>query len=123
MSKDFSSAWLQQRDVRLAVKSIVPTQGVALESDLHKAIVAELKHRRWYFVHSRMDRPTTTQLGVVDFIVALPNGKTLWCEAKRKGGKLTQEQTITRHILVASGHWHEVVYSIEEFIEIINRKD
>ncbi len=121
MSKDFNSAWLQSRELKKVISSAnIRVASHALESDLHKAIEAELKRRRWYYVHSRMDKRTTTQLGVTDFIVAIPGGKTLWCEAKRKGGKLSQEQNITRHILLASGHWHEVVYSIEQFNKLID---
>jgi len=99
-------------------------QHVGLESKLHDDIEVELKRRRWYYVHSRTDQRTTTQLGVTDFIVAIPadektRPRTLWMEVKRKGTKLTKEQNITRHILVASGHWHEVVYSIGEFMSLL----
>lgn len=124
VSKEFTSAWLNQRNAR-SLDIQTKSDGVGLESELHKAIEAELKRRRWYYVHSRMDKRTTTQLGVTDFIVAIPapagtKPKTLWCEAKRKGGKLTKEQNITRHILLAAGHWHETVYSFEEFLSLLN---
>lgn len=95
-----------------------------LEGDLHDDIEKELKRRRWYYVHSRMDKPTTTELGVTDFIIAVPAGdgekpRTLWLEAKRHGAKLTKEQNITRHILLSAGHWHEVVYSKKQFLKIL----
>jgi len=82
---------------------------------LHLLIEDELKRRRWYYVHSRTDRATTQQAGVPDFIIATPNGKTLWIEAKRKGGKLSVEQNVTRHILLAMGHHFAVVFSMEDF--------
>src|ERR1700744_3157346 len=100
-------------------------QGVKLEGELHDKIEAELKRRRWYYVHSRMDKPTTTELGVTDFIIAVPANaagefpRTLWLEAKRHGAKLTKEQNIVRHILKAAGHWHEVVYSMKQFLELL----
>lgn len=100
-------------------------QGVKMESDLHDKIEAELKRRRWYYVHSRMDKPTTTELGVTDFIIAVPrlgaerHCRTLWLEAKRHGAKLTKEQNIVRHILLAAGHWHEVVYSMKQFLQLL----
>ena len=101
-------------------------EGVKLERDLHDKIEEELKRRRWYYVHSRMDKPTTTQLGVTDFVIAIPATKdgpaeTLWLEAKRHGAKLTKDQNIVRHILLASSHHHEVVYSMKQFIEIISK--
>jgi hypothetical protein len=112
---------LQRYEMRRApkIQQVTPPDAASLESKLHEEIEAELKRRRIYYVHSRMDRATTTQLGVTDFICAMPNGKTLWCEAKRKGGKLTKEQNITRHILLAAGHWHEVVYSMKQFLELL----
>lgn len=99
-------------------------QGVKMEGGLHDKIEEELKRRRWYYVHSRMDKRTTTQLGVTDFIIAIPengemHGRTLWLEAKRHGAKLTKEQNITRHILLASGHWHEVVFSFAQFLKLL----
>lgn len=94
-------------------------EGVKLEGDLHDKIEEELKLRRIYYVHSRMDKPTTTKLGVTDFIIAMPGGVTLWLEAKRHGAKLTKDQNIVRHILLAGNHWHEVVYSFKQFLNII----
>jgi hypothetical protein len=98
---------------------------VERESDLHDQIEAELKRRRWYYVHSRMDRATTTQLGVTDFIIAAPptgnvgQPRTFWVECKREGEKLNKEQTVTKHVLLALGHKHFVVFSFEEFLDQI----
>ena|SRR6185436_13553585 len=122
MSNPFDSAWLHQHEIKRAPKLIAPSQGVAMESELHAEIIDELKRRRLYFVRSRTDKRTTTQLGVPDFIIAMPNGKTLWVECKRKGNKLSQEQNITRHILIASGHRHAVVYSFQEFLNAIDKQ-
>jgi hypothetical protein len=91
------------------------------EAALHLLIEDELKRRRWYYVHSRTDRATTQQAGVPDFIIATPNGKTLWIEAKRKGGKLSVEQNVTRHILLAMGHHFAVVFSMEDFFLEANK--
>ena len=95
------------------------------ESELHEQIEDELNRRRWYFVHSRTDKKTTTQLGVPDFIIAAPEKfdrvSTYWVEVKRKGGKLTPEQTITRHVLQSLGHKWACVYSFEEFLTAIEQ--
>src|SRR6267154_4163837 len=98
------------------------------ESELHDQIEAELKRRRWYYVHSRTDKRTTQGLGVPDFIIAAPDrlifrgggsdtqlARTYWIEVKRKRGKLSQEQAVTKHVLTALGHRHHVVYSFKEF--------
>ncbi len=98
------------------------------ESELHQQIEAELKRRRWYYVHSRTDKKTTQQKGVVDFVIAGPSTannpatchpKTYWIEVKRKGGKLSAEQTITRHILQALGHKWAMVTTFDEFLSAI----
>lgn len=130
MSKQFDSAWLDMHNAKVAEKALPKSWGrlpgdlPELEQRIHRDIEIELKRRRWYYVHSRTDKRTTTQLGVTDFIIAIPQtkfmpAKTLWLECKRKGGKLTQEQNTARHILVASGHWHAVVYSITEFMGLL----
>lgn len=113
---DHIAQQLRQAPKHRASESV---KSVELESDLHAKIIEELKRRRIYFVRSRTDKRTTTQLGVTDFICAMPNGKTLWMECKRKGGKLSQSQNITRHILLASGHWHAVIYNMDEFMTLI----
>lgn len=108
----------QYESRRAPKKPIAANASNEPERQLHDKIEAELKRLRWYYVHSRMDQSTTTQLGVTDFIIAVPGGRTLWLEVKRKGGKLSQEQNIARHILTALGHWHEVAYSFEDFLTI-----
>lgn len=92
------------------------------EGKLHAEIIADLKQRRLYYVHSRMDRPTTTALGVTDFIIAAPNGITHWIEVKRRGGKLTSHQNVTRHILLAAGHRYSLIFSFEEYAKALLTK-
>ena len=95
---------------------------VASEASLHDQIAAELKRRQWYFVHSRTDRATTQAKGVPDFIIARPDGVTLWLEIKLPKGKLTPEQAGTIHWLRRLGHRAEVIYSFEEFLSHANDK-
>jgi hypothetical protein len=89
------------------------------ERVLHDRIAADLRERRLYFVHSRTDKRTTTALGVPDFIIALSGGGVLWCEVKRKGGKLTAEQTVTKHVLLALGHKYALVFNFEQYQQAI----
>ena len=89
------------------------------EAELHQQIESWLKSKRFYYVHSRTDQRTTQAKGVVDFIVAMPGGKVAWVEIKRKGGKLSPEQVVVRHVLLALGHHYACVYSLAEFIEAV----
>jgi hypothetical protein len=89
------------------------------ERDLHDEILTECARRRFYVVHSRMDRATTQAKGVTDFIIAMPDSKTLWVECKRKGSKMTPEQNVTAHVLKALGHRHAVVHTLAEFIALL----
>jgi hypothetical protein len=94
-----------------------------LESELHTKIEDDLKRRRWYYVRSRMDKKSTQQKGVPDFIVAAPEKfdrvSTYWIEVKRNGSKLTPEQNVTKHVLQALGHKWACVYSFEEYLRAI----
>src|SRR5208282_3971144 len=121
MSNQFDSAWLAAREARNKPEPSKASSAVkdGSERAIHDQIEATLKFKRWYYVHSRMDKPATNQVGTCDFIIAAPGGRTFWIEVKRKGGKLTPDQSITRHILMALGHKYAVVYSYQNFLEAI----
>ena len=127
---DFKRAGYVEIPGKGLVRISKPGQGIAQpanphdgpENELHTKIEEHLQqHLRWYYVHSRTDKPTTQNVGVPDFIIAAPRGVTLWIEVKRKGGKLDADQNITRHLLKGLDHTHEVVFSMEEFYEIVSR--
>jgi len=63
-----------------------------------------------------MDRPATAQIGTPDFVVATPNGKTIWVEAKTAKGKLSIEQQAWLAALRKLGHKAGVVRHIQEFV-------
>ena len=73
------------------------------ERELHKMFLSWLHLNSLAYVHSRMDRPTTANLGVPDFIVCC-NGKAACVEFKAGGRKsmdppcagLSDEQKIWR---------------------------
>lgn len=118
-----SLAEFMQIEARLAGgRKLVATKvdnGCERERDLHEQTVQELRNRRVYFVHSRMDKPATNGVGTPDFIVAMPNGKTLWLELKTATGKLSEEQQVAKHMLENSGHEHHVVRSYKQLLEIL----
>jgi len=92
---------------------------VTVEKDLHADIIAELKARRIYFSHSQMHKAHTNGIGTPDFIIAMPGGRTLWCEIKTAKGKLTREQSGVALLLKIANHEHYVVRSLNDFLEIL----
>ncbi len=89
---------------------------VKREADLHDQILDYCKDKGWICVHSRMDRPSTNQVGTVDAIVATDDGRTLWVECKRAGGKLTPAQNAFIHWLERNHQQVCVVRSLEQFV-------
>ena len=90
------------------------------EGGLHDMIEAELKRRGWYYIHSRMDRKTTTAKGVPDFVIAGPDFQTYWIEAKGAKTKITPEQQGAVDWLVKLGHKAAFVRSFSEFLSAID---
>lgn len=87
---------------------------VERERDLHDDIEAECRARGLWYIHSRMDRPTTTGKGVPDFVVFGP-GWVLCVEAKAGKGKQTIEQRDVEVHLRKLGHRYALVRSLDEF--------
>ena len=111
----------QALKLKLKSESSIPDDACKLERDLHEQTTAELRRRKLYFVHSRMDKPATNQIGVPDYIVAMPGGKTMWLELKSKTGKLSPEQQAAKHMLEMSGHRHEVVRGFSQLLEVLDK--
>lgn len=61
------------------------------EKQEHDELITYLKHKGWFYRHSRMDKPTTEQVGQPDFIVGL-YGRGVCIEFKLPGRKLTKAQ-------------------------------
>lgn len=95
----FTSAWFEARQARQARQleacghraDAAPKSEVA-ERELHVEFEAWLKERGWFYVHARMDVPSTIQIGHPDFTVFMPNQKTAFVEFKTPGKKATTEQ-------------------------------
>lgn len=94
-----------------------------LEKDLHQLIGNDLNRRGIFGVHSRMDKKTSQKKGVPDWIFALPrpDGAALpvAIECKRPGERLTEDQEYVRDLMVKNGWFYSVVYSFEEYAEVI----
>ena len=97
----------------------VPSDAEPREGDLHEKIEAECRRRGWCYVHSRMDRRTTTACGVPDFVVYGDGGRMWTFEAKSRSGKLSTEQRGFMAMAERLGHRIHVVRSLREFLEIV----
>lgn len=89
------------------------------EADLHDAIERECRRRGLCFIHSRMDRASTIQVGAPDFVIALPAGRTLWIECKSAKGVLRHCQAAFLATLRSLGHQAHVVRSLDEFLTLV----
>jgi len=108
------------------------------ESKLHEQILDYCRQRGWYVVHSRMDRPTTNQVGCPDFIIVtssrfelhqrgdgggfsrLESGAVHFIEAKTRDGKLTEAQRNAKAWLEKLGRQYHVVRSLDEFVKVVS---
>jgi hypothetical protein len=66
-----------------------------------------------------MDRGTTIQLGVCDFILFIPHGRLLLIECKTRTGKLTTDQMSWIAEMKNLGHTINVVRGWEEFESLV----
>lgn len=89
------------------------------ESLLHNQIICECKRRGWIAFHSRMDKPSTVQIGSPDFVIMADCGRVFFIECKTGKGKLSTEQAALAAWANKLGHRIIVLRSIEEFYEII----
>jgi hypothetical protein len=89
------------------------------ERVLHDRILKECRQRGYYVVHSRTDRKTTTDLGVPDVILAVPNGQTVWVEIKSRKAKLRPEQSYALAHLKKLNHRAYVIHSFTAFLELL----
>lgn len=123
--QDASGKWMQPvRQARVASGSPhspapAKAKAVAIEADLHADILQFCTSRGWRAHHSRMDRPSTCGVGTPDFAIAMPNGVTVWVEAKARNNKPTPEQLAWLAALDILGHVTGVVRSMEEFRALI----
>lgn len=93
----------------------------APESDLQRKCEDLCTERGLPFFHDRSrgkNRP-----GFPDLVIALPGGRTAWCELKKpKTGRLTDDQKRWRLMLLHLGHeWYEV-RSFRQFCGIVEGK-
>jgi hypothetical protein len=67
----------------------------------------------------RLDKRATGKLGTPDFIVALPEAKTLWIEFKSADGALSVPQAATFKNLARLGYRTSICHSGAEAIRLV----
>ena len=88
------------------------------ESRLQARCEAYLTDKGYYYFHDKSRQ--TNAPGLLDLVIALPHGRTVWIELKSKRGRMRPEQKETVYKLMCLGH--EVfapVKSYKRFVEII----
>lgn len=114
----FTSQWYQSQLARRTPQPTAET-GVDHESELHDDIVAECRRRKWGFIHSRMDLPSTTGVGTPDFCILRDGGRVLLVECKTRTGKLSPAQLAFKCQAECNGHAVHVVRSLQEFLSLL----
>lgn len=122
---DASGNWTQGRkgNPTISPYSVGKANAMQREADLHEAIRDYCRARGWRCVHSRMDRPSTCEVGTPDFAIVMPGGVTLWVEAKARTGKPTGEQLAWLAAIHRLGHVCGVVRNMEEFEALVSRAE
>jgi hypothetical protein len=87
------------------------------ERDLQSRIEKYCEDKGWYYFHDRSRGDN--RKGHPDIVVALPFGRTLWCELKARGGRLRKEQERAILQLVRCGHEAHVVRSFRAFLRLV----
>lgn len=106
-------------------ESLEKTEGAVAETrerDLHEAIIQYCNSQwpRWKFVHSRMDKRSTVDVGSHDFTIFLPKSRIICVECKTKTGKLSREQSGWEKEMEMLEHRVHVVRSFDEFLSLID---
>lgn len=91
------------------------------ERAIHDEIEQFLRLRGWYYVHSRMDKPTTCAVGTPDFIVCMPDrngcGIFVAIECKLPGEKTSTDQEEHIERIIDNDGEARVCYSSKEAID------
>lgn len=113
----------KKRNPHLYPAQPAPGDGVTSEFPLHEEIVSycDSQRPRWKYIHARTDKKSTIGVGVCDFVLFLPNGKTACIECKSKTGKLSEAQLIWKKEMEMLGHTVHVIRSFQEFVVLTNK--
>lgn len=88
------------------------------EAFLHTQITEHCRAKGWLAFHGSMAHKTFRVPGEPDYVLLLPEGKTLLVECKTRTGKLSVDQLGIQAWAEKLGHKVYVVRSYDEFIEL-----
>lgn len=92
------------------------------ERELQGQVAQHLNRHQIPFFNPRMDRKSTVQVGMPDFVVCLPpNGRFVGIETKCQAtrGRLSPEQEASMARILAAGGTYLIIYSLEQLIQAL----
>lgn len=89
------------------------------ESVLQERIERYCEDHALFYFHDRSRKCNVP--GMVDIVIAMPSGRTLWLELKSRKGRLRKEQERTILSLLRCGHEAHVVRSFKAFLRLVNQ--
>src|ERR1700691_6096614 len=104
-------------NAKTAPKPTAPSKAdTRSEKELQADMVKLLDQRGIFFVRSRMDKKTSTRVGMPDFVILISERVWIAVEVKVKFGSLSKEQITTfKDIEQKTGQCVEVVWSLDDF--------
>ena len=100
------------------VEAMDGPEHTALEHDLQSKCEDYCDKHGYLWLHDR-SRKVNIPGRFLDLIVALPGARVIWCELKRKGNKLSDEQIRTKVRLLFLGHEVYEIRSFRQFVRIV----
>jgi len=88
-----------------------------LECELDRKIIKYCEDHGFYYFHDRSRG--INKKGFLDFVIALPKGRTVYIENKSKTGRFSPEQKLNIVKLTGLGHEVYECRSYKKFLEII----
>ncbi len=96
------------------------SDAVECEADLHHAVWAECRRRRWQALHGSMSEATSRTKGEPDFIILADKGRVFFVECKTRTGKLSPVQQAFKVGASFNGHTVHTIRSMTEFLNVVD---
>lgn len=94
-------------------------EGCDDEAFLHRQVTEHCRAKGWLAFHGSMAHKTFRTPGEPDYVILLPQSKTLLIECKTRVGKLSIDQLGIQAWAEKLGHCVHVVRSYEDFLSIL----
>jgi len=96
-------------------------EGCEKEAELHNQICdhCDKQWPKWKYIHARMDKRSTVEVGAQDFTIFMPAGRTLCIECKAKSKKLRPDQLAWKLEMERLGHQVHTIRNFDEFLNLL----